>query len=111
MARKKQQLLTQRKQTGFKKRPGIGYINAKAAKTGSGKQGAAIQYGKSVKVTSKNYGVYQNFNWKKKNIRAVNKTYLAKYIYYHINGLSYLSLYDNKGKWIGYINAKAVKSK
>ncbi|KWZ85978.1 alpha amylase, catalytic domain protein [Heyndrickxia coagulans] len=88
-----------------------GYINAKAAKTGSGKQGAAIQYGKSVKVTSKNYAVYQNFNWKKKNIRAVNKTYLAKYIYYHINGLSYLSLYDNKGKWIGYINAKAVKIK
>ncbi|KWZ85954.1 hypothetical protein HMPREF3213_00196, partial [Heyndrickxia coagulans] len=40
-----------------------------------------------------------------------NKTYLAKYAYYHSNGLTYLSLYDGKGKWVGYINAKAVKAK
>ncbi|MEK5266694.1 glycosyl hydrolase 53 family protein [Weizmannia sp. FSL W8-0401] len=88
-----------------------GYINAHAVKTGQGKQGAGIPYSKYVTVTNGKYAVYQNFNWKKKNVKAANKTYLAKYAYYHSNGLTYLSLYDGKGKWVGYINAKAVKAK
>ncbi|MCR4445817.1 hypothetical protein NQV16_11670, partial [Weizmannia coagulans] len=84
---------------------------AHAVKTGQGKQGAGIPYSKYVTVTNGKYAVYQNFNWKKKNVKAANKTYLAKYAYYHSNGLTYLSLYDGKGKWVGYINAKAVKAK
>ncbi|MBL4953255.1 glycosyl hydrolase 53 family protein [Neobacillus sp. YIM B02564] len=89
----------------------VGYINAKAVKAGNGKQGYPLKYGKYVTVKSKHYNVFQSFSWKKKNVKVINKTYLAKYVYYHSNGSKYLSLYDGKGKWIGYINAKAITNK
>jgi arabinogalactan endo-1,4-beta-galactosidase len=89
----------------------MGYINANAVKVGQGKQGAVMNYGKHVTVTNKNYAVWQNFSWKKKNVKVANKTYLAKYVYHHSNGSNYLSLYDGKGKWMGYINANAVANR
>lgn len=89
----------------------IGYINAAGVKVAKGKQGVAIKYDKYVTVTSQNYNTWENFNWKKKNGKVANKTYLAKYVYYHSNGSRYLSLYDNKGKWEGYINANAVANR
>ena len=37
-----------------------------------------------------------------------NQTFFAKDIYYDIKGVNYLSLYDNKGKILGYINELGI---
>lgn len=38
----------------------------------------------------------------------LGKVYNAKYSYTLGNGVLYYSLYDNKGTWIGYLNANAA---
>ena len=38
------------------------------------------------------------------------KTVKATGKYSHVNGATYYSLYDNKNKWLGYINAAGVKT-
>lgn len=88
-----------------------GYINEKGVKFGEGKQGAYIGYNKYVTITSKGYNTWSNFSWKTRQpARTItNKTYLAKGKYHHINGSTYLSLYDKQGKWYGYINEKSGK--
>ena len=72
-------------------------------------QGPAIKYNYRVKVKTKKYKVYKNFKWKKANVNPYKKTYVAKYKYVHKNGSTYLSLYTKGGKFVGYINKKAVK--
>ena len=72
-------------------------------------QGVAINYNYRVKVTSKKYKVYSNFSWKKTKVNPYKKTYVAKYKYSHQNGSTYLELYTKAGKFVGYINQKAVK--
>ena len=71
--------------------------------------GPAISYNYRVKVTKKNYKLYKNFKWKKSKTKVYKKTYVAKYRYKHENGNKYLALYTKSGKFVGYINAKAVK--
>ena len=91
----------------------VGYINKKAVKRlGSAtqpEQGKAYAYGKRVKIQSKKYKLYKNFNWKKSKTKVYKKTYVAKYRYKHENGNKYLALYTKSGKLVGYINAKAAK--
>ena len=91
----------------------VGYINKKAVKRlGSAtqpEQGKAYSYGKRVKIKSKKYKLYKNFKWKKSKTKVYKKTYVAKYRYKHENGNKYLALYTKSGKFVGYINAKAVK--
>ena len=72
-------------------------------------QGPAIAYNYRVKVTKKNYKLYKNFKWKKSKTKVYNKTYVAKYRYDHKNGKKYLALYTKSGKFVGYIQTKAVK--
>lgn len=88
-----------------------GYVNEKAVKIGSGKQGAYVSDGRSVKVIKKNYDLWNSFSWKKRQSsnQIVNKTFTARGKYYHTNGQTYYSLYDNKGNWQGYINSTGVK--
>ena len=71
--------------------------------------GPAISYNYRVKVTKKNYKLYENFKWKKSKTKVYKKTYVAKYRYDHKNGNKYLALYTKGGKFVGYINKKAVK--
>ena len=71
--------------------------------------GPAISYNYRVKVTKKNYKLYKNFKWKKSKTKVYKKTYVAKYRYDHKNGNKYLALYTKDGKFVGYINKKAVK--
>ena len=71
--------------------------------------GPAINYNYRVKVTKKNYKLYKNFKWKKSKTKIYKKTYVAKYRYDHKNGNKYLALYTKGGKFVGYINKKAVK--
>ena len=71
--------------------------------------GPAISYNYRVEVTKKNYKLYKNFKWKKSKTKVYKKTYVAKYRYDHKNGNKYLALYTKSGKFVGYINKKAVK--
>ena len=71
--------------------------------------GPAINYNYRVKVTKKNYKLYKSFKWKKSKTKIYKKTYVAKYRYDHKNGNKYLALYTKGGKFVGYINKKAVK--
>ncbi|MDT2831106.1 hypothetical protein P7H62_07055 [Vagococcus carniphilus] len=86
-----------------------GYLNANATKK-TGKQGAYISDGSHVKINRKNYGMWQNFSWKKKGntTEVYDKTFQARGRYEHFNGSTYYSLYDNKGKWYGYLNVDAT---
>ncbi|MGY3747136.1 serine hydrolase [Vagococcus salmoninarum] len=89
----------------------LGYLNAKSAKETNGPQGSYRSFNKQVVVTSKNYNLWSNFNWKKKqsSSKLYNQSYLAKGIYNHYNGSSYYSVYDSKNRWQGYLNTKATK--
>lgn len=87
----------------------IGYINAKATKRVPA-EGNYISDGSYVKLTNFNYNTWQSFNWQKKysgsNLKG--KIFKAKGRYEHFNGSTYYSLYDNTGKWYGYLSAAAV---
>ncbi len=89
----------------------IGYINATATYKGKGPQGYYISCNKNVKIISKNYNLYSNFDWKVKGNtkNRLNRPYVAKTMYRHFNGSLYYSLYTPGGSWIGYLNATAVK--
>lgn len=88
-----------------------GYINAKATKEGNGKQGAYLSDGRHVTISKKGYNTWSNFNWKKKQTtnQLYGKRFVARGRYQHINGSTYYSLFDSKGKWYGYLNQSAVK--
>lgn len=87
----------------------LGYLDRSDATEATGPQGVYQALGKYVTITSKNYGTYSNFAWKEKlaNSSVINKTFLAKGVYHHANGLSYYSLYNNKGQWQGYIDSRS----
>lgn len=89
----------------------LGYVNKDAVKFADGKQGLAQKVDKTVQVTTKNYPIHQNFSWKKKTDSKTlkNKPLTVKYLYRHINGSTYYSLYDKEGTWQGYINKDGVK--
>lgn len=74
-------------------------------------EGPYIEYGKYVKVVKKNYSLWSNFDWKERNKsnNVLNEVFTARGKYDHDNGATYLSLYDNKGKWQGYINENATE--
>lgn len=91
----------------------VGYINQKAVKrlglATSPEQGKAHKYGKRVRIVKKKYKLYKNFNWTRSKTKVYQKTYTAKYRYYHENGYKYLALYTKSGKFVGYINAKSAR--
>ena len=88
----------------------VGYINEKGTELSNGKVGFYQPYGKYVTVKKNNYDLWQNFNWKSRNhsSKYVGKTLQARGYYDHYNGNRYLSVYDNKGYWVGYINQSGV---
>lgn len=87
-----------------------GYINQSATTKADGPQGIYHNFNKYVTVKSKNYQFYNNFQWgfRSNSSSYFENTYQARGIYYHQNGQSYLSVYDSKGKWLGYINKNAM---
>lgn len=86
-----------------------GLINAKATKK-IGAQGRYISDGSYVKINNGNYNTWQNFDWKKRGSASSlkGKVLKARGRYEHFNGSTYYSLYDNQGKWYGYLSATAV---
>ncbi|MDT2832445.1 GH25 family lysozyme [Vagococcus carniphilus] len=89
----------------------IGYLNDGGAKTIPNRSGVYISDGRHVTVTKKNYNTWQNFSWKvrENSSEVYEKTFVAKGRYEHLNGSTYLSLYDEKDTWHGYINISATK--
>ncbi|MEG0255030.1 hypothetical protein [Vagococcus sp.] len=82
-----------------------------STKVDASNQGPYIKDGSTVQIAKKNYDMWQNFGWKYKNntTNVYNKTFEARGRYQHKNGQTYYSLFDNKGNWQGYLNAKATK--
>ncbi|MEB6226448.1 trypsin-like peptidase domain-containing protein [Mammaliicoccus sciuri] len=68
-------------------------------------------FNKNVKVVSKNHKFYSVLfdTVRDKSQNYLNKKLHSKYLYKFSNGKIYYSLYDNKDKWIGYIEKEAVK--
>lgn len=89
----------------------IGYVNATGVRQGSGQQGIHYKYGKFVTVKG-NYNLWRSFSWSSNTKGSMYKgqTLEARGYYNHFNGSRYLSLYDNKGKWLGYVNEKGVNT-
>ncbi|MDU5335231.1 hypothetical protein [Enterococcus sp.] len=84
----------------------MGYLNEDGAQTANnpgGKWNSTNQY---VTVNKNNWSIWKDFNFQNgsstKNLHT--KTYQVTGWYRHFNGTKYLSLYDNKGKWQGYLN-------
>lgn len=88
----------------------IGYVNAKALKladTAWGSKQNKISY---ISVTSNNYKIYSNKEWKS---TKTTKGYYKKTLkvigqYHHFNGETYYSVENNKKDWIGYVNVEAT---
>ncbi|MEG0254562.1 MAG: serine hydrolase [Vagococcus sp.] len=87
-----------------------GYINATGTTVADGAQGIYQGYGKKVTVTKRNYTMWSSFSWQKRHNTSsfMNQQFTARGKYRHFNGSTYLTLYDNKGKWYGYLNEDAV---
>lgn len=71
----------------------------------------AHKYNKQVKLKSSSYIIWNDLVQKnRKTMTKLKKgtTYNAKYLYNHPNGSQYLSLYDSKNKWLGYINKNSL---
>lgn len=87
----------------------LGYINASGVNVAKGRQGVHQKYGKFVTLKGY-YDIWDGFSFRTKKLGKDHKgkTYQARGIYHHFNGLRYLSLYDNKGNWLGYINEKGA---
>lgn len=64
-----------------------------------------------VQVINRYYSIWSSFSWTKKDLssRYMNQTLQVRIAYSHTNGSTYYSLYNNKGKWIGYLNSTATK--
>lgn len=88
-----------------------GYINKNAVIRTTVKEGPYISDGRDVKIVKKNYQIWQNFSWKERSNtnKYYGQTLKARGRYYHYNGNRYYSLYDNQGKWVGYLNATATE--
>lgn len=91
----------------------LGYVNAASAKTGNGKGGMYQKLGDEGVVISRNYLTYNDFNFKKrgKTSAIFNQSIQARGYYQHFNGAKYYSIYNGKGKWLGYVNSAAVRIK
>ena len=88
-------------------------MNAASAKTGNGKGGMYQKLGDEGVVISRNYLTYNDFNFKKrgKTSAIFNQSVQARGYYQHFNGAKYYSIYNGKGKWLGYVNSAAVRIK
>lgn len=91
----------------------LGYVNAASAKNGNGKGGMYQKLGDEGVVISRNYLTYNDFNFKKrgKTSAIFNQSVQARGYYQHFNGAKYYSIYNGKGKWLGYVNSAAVRIK
>ncbi|MDT2825769.1 hypothetical protein [Vagococcus lutrae] len=87
----------------------LGYINKNATKEVP-RYGEYISLYQPVKIDSPNYNTWSNFDWKfrQSTKKLKGQSFMARGVYYHFNGSTYYSLYDEKGEWYGYLNKDAT---
>ncbi|MCX2456198.1 GH25 family lysozyme [Lacticaseibacillus nasuensis] len=85
----------------------IGYLNSSVTKVAKGIQGAGITDDRYVKVTATSGNFLRDFdgNPKQSVSKFHNQTVHVKGFYSHFNGKRYLSTYNNKGQWLGYLDS------
>ena len=88
----------------------MGYINANGTKEASNAAGINQSYHKN-NFYSKFPTLAKFLLETKSTVTNAMKgqTFEARYVYRHFNGSNYLSIYDNKGTWLGYVNESATK--
>ena len=89
----------------------VGYVNSNAGSISKGKQGKWLKNGNYYQINTSNYNLWRSFGFTSntKTTNLHNRTFKANGQYNHLNGQTYYSLYDNSGKWLGYINSHGVK--
>ncbi|MFU0787156.1 MAG: NLPC-P60 domain-containing protein [Enterococcus gilvus] len=85
-----------------------GYLNERdgnASSTPGGKWNSTNQY---VTITKNSGTIWNDFGFKsgRSTKEMYQRTYRATGYYNHFNGSKYLSVYDNKGNWQGYLNER-----
>ena len=91
----------------------IGLLNATGAKkcSASGIWQKEALYANRKASSYPLWGNLSNFSGQKGNSsKLTNKTVRITGKYRHFNGSLYYSLYDNRGNWLGYMNATGVKT-
>lgn len=62
-------------------------------------------------VTKKNYKIYQDDKWhsNKNTTQYMNQTLKVKESYRHMNGSTYVTVYDNQNRCLGYVNVDCLQ--
>lgn len=87
-------------------------VKPKAQSPAKAKAKTAVRhgFGKVVSVKSSNFNLWGNWNFSKK--KGSTKDYYGKNLlaktYYKVGNRTYYSVYDQNGKWLGFVNASAV---
>lgn len=91
----------------------VGYINTAGVTTAADSGGVWQSMNQKVKVSKKNYTLWQTFDFKK-SLGSTTSIYGNQYKvtgkYVHLNGSTYYSLYNSSNKWLGYVNSQAVSA-
>ncbi|WP_061840497.1 hypothetical protein [Tetragenococcus halophilus] len=86
----------------------VGYINESGTNlSGNGRGGNYQSYNKFVTISVDNYDIWQDLDFSRSRNHSSDyygQTLEARGYYNHFNGTRYLSLYDNAGTWVGYMN-------
>ena len=67
---------------------------------------------KYASVVKNNYTMWNDFDFKKKkgNTKSLyKKTVYVKGEYHHFNGSTYVTVYNDKDQWLGYVNVGALE--
>ncbi len=88
----------------------VGYISVTNVTVAESKGGVYQTFEKYATVKSNNSNTVSDFNGKVKyqTKEMHQQTYFARGRYHHFDGSYYYSIFDNKNKWMGYINEKSV---
>ncbi|WP_179395680.1 GH25 family lysozyme [Lacticaseibacillus absianus] len=90
----------------------LGYAHAGAVQLNATPQGNPINDGRYITITSRQPTLWSDFDWQVKSTSQTlyHQTLLSKRLYKHLNGKTYLSLYDAADNWVGYIDEAATQA-
>jgi GH25 family lysozyme M1 (1,4-beta-N-acetylmuramidase) len=85
----------------------LGYVDGNGVKLTNNAQGQWVAKSGYFTTTVKGQTMWSSFAYHGGNSTTsyYQQTYKINGVYYHSNGAKYYSLYNNTGKWMGYINA------
>lgn len=89
----------------------LGYVNQGGVRLASSPAGPATTANYYVTITGAHSPVWRTLSWQKLTAAGVDyhKTYQVRQVYHHLNGSTYLALFDDQGRSHGFINANGTK--